>query len=387
MSGSTFGVCLLSCTVYLIFVVGQSHQLLIEDTVSRHGYPVEKHQVVTSDGYMLTLVRIPKPGRRPALMVHGMVYSSAEWCIYGKQSLAMRVYDAGFDVWLPNCRGNTFSLKHTKLDVRSEKYWDFSFHEVGLYDLSALFDYVLRLTGFSKLHYVGHSQGTTSFLALNCLQPQYGDKVQTAHLLAPAAIMLHTYSPLSWLLIARKNEIKLLAKMTNNWQMFPHDDYSPFFGASMSAYVPPELFLMVMYSFGGMRSVQLNNTVIRKIMETVPAGASLKQLEHYGQIIASGKFHQYDYGKAGNVERYNATSPPEYRLENVRAPVALYYSENDWFVDPKDVQLLKTKLTNVIFDYRVTVPEFNHLDFLFDQAAVKIYDEIIHIIMASEKET
>lgn len=176
--------------------------------------------------------------------------------------------------------------------------------------------------------------------------------------------------------------------MTGNWELLAHDDDdSSFLGATRAALteaLPPELFLIIMYSSSGMRSLQLNQSVIRRIMETVPAGSSLKQFEHYGQVIQSGKFRQYDYGPAGNLERYSTTSSPEYKVENIRAPIALYYSDNDWFVDPKDVELLKTRLKNIILDYHITVPEFNHLDFLFDNAAIKVYNEIIGIMTMSE---
>lgn len=65
----------------------------------------------------------------------------------------------------------------------------FSFHEIGNYDLSAMIDYVLETTGQEKLHYIGHSQGTTSFFALAASQPEYNDKIKLMVALAPVAFM------------------------------------------------------------------------------------------------------------------------------------------------------------------------------------------------------
>jgi len=51
--------------------------------------------------------------------------------------------DSGFDVWLNNSRGNTFSRHHKHLDPDVHPgYWNFSFQEMAEYDLPALFEFV-----------------------------------------------------------------------------------------------------------------------------------------------------------------------------------------------------------------------------------------------------
>lgn len=37
----------------------------------------------------------------------------------------------GYDIWLTNSRGNTFSRNHTSLSPRSKAFWDFTFHDMG----------------------------------------------------------------------------------------------------------------------------------------------------------------------------------------------------------------------------------------------------------------
>ena len=61
--------------------------------VGREGYPVETHQVVTEDGYILRMHRIPHGrkrsprsdgGDRPAVFIqHGLTSSSADWLSAG----------------------------------------------------------------------------------------------------------------------------------------------------------------------------------------------------------------------------------------------------------------------------------------------------------------
>ena len=56
----------------------------------------------------------------------------------------------GYDVWLGNSRGNRYSTGHLTLDPikDAEEYWDFDFVEMGLYDVPANVDYILRETSF-----------------------------------------------------------------------------------------------------------------------------------------------------------------------------------------------------------------------------------------------
>lgn len=103
----------------------------------------------------------------------------------------------GFDVWMGNARGNIFSRNHTTLDPddKSGTFWKFRFkycwknsslaipnpliwiltlltrlifswHEIGVLDLPALIDYILKKTKQSKIIYSGHSQGGTSVFVL-----------------------------------------------------------------------------------------------------------------------------------------------------------------------------------------------------------------------------
>lgn len=70
---------------------------------------------------------------------------------------------AGYDVWLGNNRGNLYSRGHEKLnpDKDFKEFFDYSFFELGKYDAPTQINYVLKKTGYKKLSYVGHSQGTS----------------------------------------------------------------------------------------------------------------------------------------------------------------------------------------------------------------------------------
>lgn len=62
-----------------------------------------------------------------------------------------------------------------------------SWHEVGVYDLSANIDYILQHTNVSSLYYLGHSMGGTIFLVLMSEKPEYNNKIKLAQFFSPGA--------------------------------------------------------------------------------------------------------------------------------------------------------------------------------------------------------
>lgn len=52
----------------------------------------------------------------------------------------IQLWEAGYDVWLANNRGVSHSQGHRSIDLYSNPaaYWDFSFAEIGMYDIPAM---------------------------------------------------------------------------------------------------------------------------------------------------------------------------------------------------------------------------------------------------------
>lgn len=69
----------------------------------KYRYPLEVHHVITPDGYILGLHRIPhgrynntQSGNKPVVFVmHGLLCSSADWVITGP-GVALGMYFSGF---------------------------------------------------------------------------------------------------------------------------------------------------------------------------------------------------------------------------------------------------------------------------------------------------
>ncbi|XP_001356046.3 lipase 3-like isoform X1 [Drosophila pseudoobscura] len=336
--------------------------------LQKYGYPAENHTVETDDGYILGLHRIARPGGMPVLLVHGLLDSSATWVMMGpNKGLGYLLYEQGYDVWMANVRGNTYSRNHVKYSTRHAKFWDFTFHEMGKHDIPSTIDFVLNNTGFSQLHYIGHSQGSVVFWIMASERPEYMEKIFFMQALAPVAFLKHCRSPVVNFLAEWHLSVSVVLKLIGVHEFLPKNEFISMFNRIIcdETTITKEICSNVIFLTTGFDKLQLNETMLPVIVGHSPAGASTKQMQHFGQLKRSGAFRQFDYGWLRNHWRYGTLDPPSYKLENVRAKVALYYGKNDWLAPPEDVEMLDKRLPNVVTKYLVDDPEFNHLDFIW----------------------
>ncbi|XP_073822380.1 lipase 1 [Musca autumnalis] len=328
--------------------------------LQKYNYPAERHFVTTEDNYILGLHRLARPGAPPIIMMHGLLDSSATWIIMGPQKApAYYFYDNGYDVWLGNARGNRYSRNHTSMDPSKDpEYWTFSWHEIGFYDLPATIDYIQQQTGFKKTGYFGHSQGTTSFWVLCSMHPEYNEKITLMHALAPVAFMKHIKAPL---LSYAKSFVK--ATHTQIREFVPRTDL--LWRTCLASPVTEATCLGTYYQIVGKDTETTNKTMIPAILGHIPAGCNLKQIIHYMQLIDNDNFCQFDYGAQENVKRYGKATPPAYDLEKVTAPVALYYTLNDYLSSEIDVKHLAELLPNVVEDCLYPHKKWNHMTMLW----------------------
>jgi lysosomal acid lipase/cholesteryl ester hydrolase len=185
--------------------ISEDGKLTTPQLIEKYGYTSETHHIETADGYILELHRVvgrhneTRAGhtKKVVFLMHGLLCTSADWVYLGPdKSLSYLLSDEGYDVWMGNARGNRYSKNHTTFNVKDKQFWQFSWHEIGIYDLPASIDYVLETTGQKRLQYIGHSQGTTVFYVMTSMLPVYNDKVILMQSLAPVAYLAHTKAPL-----------------------------------------------------------------------------------------------------------------------------------------------------------------------------------------------
>lgn len=128
-------------------------------------------------------------------------------------------------------------------------------------------------------------------------------------------------------------------------------------------------------------SDQTNQTLMSALIAYMPNRVGFSQFLHYWQMVKTGRFQNFDYGRAENLVHYNQNSPPEYNLKNVIAPVGIYYGQSDLVTVVADTKKLIAELPNVVKEYLIPNRKFNHVDFIFgNDAALLLYDEIVKTI-------
>ncbi|XP_065074236.1 lipase 1-like [Ochlerotatus camptorhynchus] len=362
--------------------------LSVPDLISKYGYEVENHAVATEDGYELTMFRIlpqqpPDTSKLPVLMVHGLLGSSADFIIIGpNNSLAYLLSDNGHEVWLANARGTRYSKKHSTLSLDSKEYWDFSWHEIGYYDLPAMIDYIINATNASKLHYIGFSQGTTVYFVMTSTRPDYNDKVALMVALSPSVFLKRVRSPFIRTTARFFEKFKKFLASHNVYDVFPHTAIFHLLAGSICSYASFDGFCPELIGqLAGPHPESYDQKLITAYIGHTPAGASIKQFTHFGQVIQSGLFRWYDYGREGNIRLYGSGKPPTYDLTLSSAPVLLYYGLNDWLIHPRDVQDVAEMLPRVLATKPVADKKFNHLDFILAKNVRSlVYDQLIQIL-------
>lgn len=324
---------------------------------------MEAHEIETEDGYLLGVQRIPhgksnagEPNKPVVYMMHGLMSCAADWINIGpEKSLAYKLADLGYDVWMGNARGSAESRKHKTLDPDHDRkaFWSFSWNEIGRYDLPATIDYILELTGQEQLQYVGYSQGTTSFFVMASSRPEYNAKIKMATLLAPAAEMEHLQHPLAKLLSPVEKSLSSLSEMIGVRELLGRSEFLQSLSNQLCTNDKPiqELCKIIVFLIAGYDRAQLDGAFIPVITTNSPAGANLKQFLHYLQNLNSGGFRNWDFhDEALNIEAYGTAEPPSYDISKITVPVSVFHGENDWLVSVTvSIQQIKLKTLILLF--------------------------------------
>ncbi|XP_008925309.2 lipase member K [Manacus vitellinus] len=377
--GMGSGQCLLNSP----FPKNPEARMNVSEMVSYWGYPSEEYDVVTEDGYILHLDRIPHGrgnagclGARPvAFLQHGLLVEGSSWVTnLANNSLGFILADAGYDVWIGNSRGTTWSKRHLLLSPKRDDFWAFSFDEMAKYDLPAMINFIEQKTGQKQLYYIGHSQGTTvAFIAFSTM-PQLAQKIKMFLALAPVTTVTFSPSPVRKLTLFSDHGLK---EIFGSKDFLPHNALSELFLSKFCACSKTCLsFLSMAFGFNWKNT---NMSRVDVYAGHVPAGTSVQNIIHWLQGFQSGALRAFDGGTIYNSLRYRQEGPPLYDVKDMEVPTAIWSGGVDCLADPRDTALLLPQIKNLV--HHKLIPQWNHLDFILGLDATEtLYLEMLDIM-------
>ncbi len=141
----------------------------------------QSYPVKSADGYDLLLFRLTADSlgvpltntKGPVLLKHGVFSDSLDWLNRldtesSDAAVAVQLAKAGHDVWIASGRGRQFTKPrsaNSPADVQRVDFWDYSFQEIGEYDVPAMVDEIIRVrseTSCDKVTVIAHGSGANS---------------------------------------------------------------------------------------------------------------------------------------------------------------------------------------------------------------------------------
>ncbi|NXF95836.1 LIPM Lipase, partial [Eubucco bourcierii] len=356
--------------------------------INHKGYPSKEYEVLTDDGYYIMLNRIPhgredprNKGAKPVVLLqHGLLGDGSQWVEnLPNNSLGFILADSGYDVWLGNNRGTSWSHRHRRFSEDQVEFWDFSFHEMAMYDLPAMINFVLHKTGQKQIYYIGYSQGCTiAFIAFSAM-PELAQKIKMFFALAPVVTVSHAKGPIMEMFFLLDKQLRmsqlLLGKTDASlrirklWRFLPKLCGHPLLHKPCA-----NLFFLL----GGYNEKNLNMTRLDVYTAHFPDRTSVKNIIHWIQVRRSGEFKAFSYGSE-NQARYHQETPLSYQVEKMPVPTVLWSGGQDWVADLKDIHLLLPRITHLVA--YTDIPDWNHWDFIWGlDAPGRLYSRILELM-------
>eukprot|EP00826_Nyctotherus_ovalis_P017763 TRINITY_DN1524_c0_g2_i6.p1 TRINITY_DN1524_c0_g2~~TRINITY_DN1524_c0_g2_i6.p1 ORF type:complete len:405 (+),score=85.99 TRINITY_DN1524_c0_g2_i6:224-1438(+) len=379
----------------LRYDVDNDTQKTFPEYILSYGYSFEVHKVPTPDNYILTLWRIPKkiyePSKRrpPIFFLHGLLDNGFTWLFKDlKLNLPIILADQGYDVWIGNNRGTLHAKEHMNPDEYNwanpfNKFWDFSIDQMASFDVPTMINYICDVTGYEKLDYVGHSQGTAQFFMQAMIDPQFLNE-HIKHYVALGAVLFVQNVPGFFERAFNALRIVDLLYMIGwkNIGLLP--SLTPLF--SLIARWFPNLIEFIVISITGYterRNIDMSRFPLLFLNE--PGGSSVQNMMHWMQLMRNDRpvVKKFDFGDEGNLKHYGKLQVPEYNLKalkELKFPMYLFAGTKDAIVSSKDFEQLVAVLPgdNVRHEY---VDDYGHLDYVWaDNAHEKLYPKVVQFL-------
>lgn len=277
---------------------------------------------------------------------------------------------------------NSIRNFHVKFSDTDRKFWQFSMHEVGIYDYKAVIDFILPKTGVKQLSVVAHSEGTSAFFIFASQRPKYNKKVKVFIALAPVTYIQYSGPGVKVILESSPITLTFLSKINHEEILGYHSFGKKLLNKICTQGKAGYEFCFNLFGIiAGFNPENIEQDFASTIIGHFPAGTSRKTLSHYGSNFYQHRFQQYDYGPE-NLAVYGTSRPPAYDLKKITTKVALFAAKGDLITGIKDILRIKKNLPNVVNYQVVDDNHFNHMDYIWGRNAhMVLYKFVIELLL------
>ena len=358
--------------------------------ISNLGLNLEEVEVITEDRYINTIwiLTSKDPLNRNGeslVLQHGLLDGAFTWLILGQDSLAKKLCEEGYIVYLPYIRGTQFSRSHLDYDSGlNSDYWEFSFDEMAQYDLPAIINYIKQRDKVEKITYIGHSQGTLIYFLAYMNNPEFLEK-NIKKYVALGTVPNVNNAPHFLIKLFEKSGILNLIPV-KNFLTFPKEVGEVFVPLCTSK-ARGLCNKILSVCFGGLEDT--GRIDYERLGKTIfmyePGGTSLRNMKHWIQIYKAKRAQKYDYGtKVKNLLHYGSISPPAYDLNQMKKysiPSLMTTSDADPFANPQDTLEFINNIENKNIVQILSLTNYNHIDYFWaDSAIEEIFPRVIDFI-------
>jgi lysosomal acid lipase/cholesteryl ester hydrolase len=376
-----------------IILIDPDYDATPEQLILSRGFEYQRHDIESKDGYILRTDRIIHPFLNstglPVILMHGFMSSSRDFIINAPggdvnesteivgNNLGFELARRGFDVWLPNERGNLYSQDHKLYQNVVEgglnlnpKYWDFSYADMAKYSIPSIIDYVRTTTQSEHVAYIGHSRGTMVMFGALSLYPYLNEVVKPFIAMSPVMTLSNMTHGIHYLANLKVTEYILGGRMNFPIQLprpIARRNCPP--GIDLDGGVRCARFLN---SMGGDDIKLFNMSRVNVYMNGISTISS-KDLKLFRQNVRTGRFAEYDYGPMENLLLYNSTEPPVFPMDKIEnRDIHLISGSSDTVSCPENTHEIRKILGDKIKkDIVVPIPTWGHQAMLWGRETWK----------------
>ena len=358
--------------------------------ISKLNIKLEEATIVTEDRYInnVWILESNDPLNRngkSVILQHGLLDGAFSFLILGEDSLAKKLCDEGYTLYLPYIRGTQFSRSHLDYDSSlNSDYWDFSFDQMAQYDLPSIVNYAKQRDEVEKVYYIGHSQGTLIYFLSYMNNPEFLEK-NIEKFIALGTVPNVNNAPHVLIKLFEKSKILNILPF-KNFLTFPKDIgqiFVPF--CTSKAKILCNSILSFAFS-GAKETGRIDYERLGKnIYLYEPGGTSVQNMKHWIQIYTAKKLQKYDYGsKSENKKHYGTEKPPVYDLDKFKKysiPSLMTISDADPFSNPQDVLEFINNIEDKNVVNLLSLSNYNHIDYFWADSAIEdVFPKVLEFL-------